>query len=326
MVVRAPDVDRAVVARGRSCGRGRRCPRRSRSTRRSSGAARGPCRRRARSCAARARRRARRRRRRAARSRPRSPRPRAAPAPRRTRPCARGSARAWRARRPASARCRAAPAPRDRLRPRPRSARASSRHVLAAVTVLRRLLAAGARPDRLAEALAPGCPRRSRSTRARRGGRHARGCARASRRTPRGAPDAIVIGPVGFALTNSTFRCSPPLPAPYRRRPRAASASVSRYQLSAMNRLRKPGPGDLHALDRFAQPLAEPVAEPLGHRARRLAERRAPAASPRWSSSRRSRHAAAGRASAPRGGRCRPARRRSPRLRWSGSRRGPCHY
>ena len=54
VVVGAPDVDRAVVAAPRSCRRGRRCRTRSRSTRRSSGAARGPCRRRARSCAARA--------------------------------------------------------------------------------------------------------------------------------------------------------------------------------------------------------------------------------------------------------------------------------
>jgi hypothetical protein len=51
-----------------------------------------------------------------------------------------------------------------------------------------------------------------------------------------------VIGPVGFALTNSRFTCSPPLPDPYSSPASTSAASVSRYQASAMNRFTKPGP------------------------------------------------------------------------------------
>ena len=83
-----------------------------------------------------------------------------------------------------------------------------------------------------------------------------------------------MIGPVGLALTNSTLTRSPRVAAPEvvarleqrRRAPRGTSAS-------AMNRLRKPGPGDLDPLDRVAQPLAERLAQPLGDLPRRLAQR-----------------------------------------------------
>ena len=72
--------------------------------------------------------------------------------------------------------------------------------------------------------------------------------------------------------------------------PAAARRSSARaYQASARNRLRKPGPGDLDALE--PRRPAAPAAPRRAARRSRAAARRAPApaASPRWSSSRRSR-------------------------------------
>ena len=162
-------------------------------------------------------------------------------------------------------------------------------HVVALVAVLRRLLAARARPDRLAEALAPGCRRRSRSTRARHGGRRTRGCGRASRRRRRGgAARPYRPGRVGAHELD--------LHALAARRPRRSRSPAS---TSVGQRVEVPGVGHEQVEEararrprraRRSSPSRSPsvVAEPLGDRARRLAQRRARAASRRWSSSRRS--------------------------------------
>ena len=109
--------------------------------------------------------------------------------------------------------------------------------------------------------------------------------------------------------------------------PAAAPGVAGRQHLG--RRVRVPGvgeeevqearPGDLDALDRRAEPSAQRVAEALGDRPRRLRRGRAPAASPRWWSSRRSPPCAGARAS---GARRRRSRRRAPRRRPPPRRRG----
>ena len=83
-----------------------------------------------------------------------------------------------------------------------------------------------------------------------------------------------------------------------RRRRRARRPSASTYHASDRKRFRKPGPGDLDALQLVAEVARQRVAERA--RRRRAAASRAPAraAAPRWSSSRRSRPSWGARASA----------------------------
>ena len=71
-----------------------------------------------------------------------------------------------------------------------------------------------------------------------------------------------MIGPVGLALTNSTFTRSgvSASPAPKRSPAASSSASASRYQASVMNRLRKPGPAT--STRSTASPSRSPSASP----------------------------------------------------------------
>ena len=89
-------------------------------------------------------------------------------------------------------------------------------------------------------------------------------------------PLAAVSGPVGLADTNSTRIRSAPrrAPPPWRSPAARTSASAAACQPSERKRFRKPGPGDLDAVEPVAQQCAELGADLAGDVARRRADDR----------------------------------------------------
>ena len=142
------------------------------------------------------------------------------------------------------------------------------------------------------------------------------GCARAaapaSRRRRRRGRSPTVTGPVGLALTNSTRIRSGGSATLAPSRSPAASIPAAARAVPAVGeeQVEEAGAGDLDPLDAAAEASLELDPQPLGDLPRRRAQRSAPAASPRWSSSRRARASAAARGSA-----SGPDRRRSPQRR-----------
>ena len=165
---------------------------------------------------------------------------------------------------------------RRRARRRPGSARASSAHVVALVAVLGHRLVARAGADRLAELvdlrarvvevvlaadLVAGELEHPRE-RVAVGGVAAAGGGQRAGRVGRDELDVYVLG--------RARACR----GPSRRRRRAGLRAAPTYQASARKTFRKPGPGDLDAVD-AAPPAARSAlrAEPLGDLARRRAQR-----------------------------------------------------
>ena len=145
-------------------------------------------------------------------------------------------------------------------------------HVVAAVAVLRRLLAPGARPDRLAEALhlAAGVVHVVLAlhtvARAREDAGERVAVRRVAGRRDRHRPGRVRAHELEVHVL-ATRPGAVPVARLDQRGERVEVPAVGHEEVE------EAGAGDLHALDVVPEPIAEHVAEPLGHGARRLAQR-----------------------------------------------------